>query len=96
MHNTLQLSIIICSYNRASYIAAALDSLYHQTVEKRLYEVIIVDNNSTDNTKKVCTAYISAHPELNVRYQEEKNPGLSLCKKYRCCYCAIAATVFYG
>jgi glucosyl-dolichyl phosphate glucuronosyltransferase len=80
MSSTLQLSIIICSYNRARYIIAALDSLNHQTAERALYEVIIVDNNSTDNTKEVCKAYISAHPELNARYLEEKNQGSSFAR----------------
>jgi glucosyl-dolichyl phosphate glucuronosyltransferase len=80
MNSTLQVSIIICSYNRARYITEALDSLYNQTAEKILFEVIIVDNNSTDNTKEVCAAYISAHPELNTRYLEEKNQGSSFAR----------------
>ena len=40
------LSIIICSYNRANYIEAALDSLYHQSSNEN-FEIIIVENNST-------------------------------------------------
>jgi glucosyl-dolichyl phosphate glucuronosyltransferase len=80
MPSTLQLSIIICSYNRARYITEALESLYRQTVSKTLYEVIIVDNNSTDNTKDVCSAYIARHPDLNTRYREEKNQGSSFAR----------------
>jgi len=49
----MTLSIIICSYNRASYISDALTSLYGQSSGLDDFEVIIVDNNSTDNTKEV-------------------------------------------
>ena len=49
----MQLSIVICSYNRASYISDALNSLYTQTAGLNAFEAIIVDNNSTDNTHEV-------------------------------------------
>ncbi len=62
------------------YYSGARQSLSPNSGKKALYEVIIVDNNSTDNTKEVCTAYISAHPELNTRYQEEKNQGSSFAR----------------
>jgi len=46
-------SVVICSYNRASYIGGALDSLYQQTASKDNFEVIVVYNNSTDETEEV-------------------------------------------
>jgi len=49
----MTLSIIICSYNRASYISDALSSLYGQSAGLANFEVINVDNNSTDNTKEI-------------------------------------------
>ena len=42
------LSIVICSYNRASYIGDALTSLYEQSSGLADFEAIVVDNNSTD------------------------------------------------
>jgi glycosyltransferase involved in cell wall biosynthesis len=52
-------SVVICSYNRAAYIGAALDSLYKQTASKEIFEVIVVDNNSTDGTDQVFINFIT-------------------------------------
>lgn len=76
----VKLSVIICSYNRADYIIGAIDSLYHQTASKDLYEVIIVDNNSRDNTKDICLTYISTHRDCSIYYLEEKEQGASFAR----------------
>jgi glucosyl-dolichyl phosphate glucuronosyltransferase len=75
-----KISVIICSYNRENYIIQAIDSLYHQTIARSEYEVIVVDNNSTDNTEQVCTAYIAAHPDYNIRYMTETQQGASFAR----------------
>ena len=56
------LSIVICSYNRASYIGDALTSLYEQSSGLTSFEAIIVDNNSTDNTSEVFDNWRKTHP----------------------------------
>lgn len=53
MSNTI--SIIIPAYNEERYLAACLDSIAAQTVKPD--EVIVVDNNSTDNTAKIAKNY---------------------------------------
>jgi glycosyltransferase involved in cell wall biosynthesis len=75
-----KISVIICSYNRENYIIQAIDSLYHQTIARSEYEVIVVDNNSTDNTEQVCKTYIAAHPDYNIRYLTEKQQGASFAR----------------
>src|SRR3954470_20755761 len=80
MENDLKISVIICSYNRAKYIIDAIESLYNQTVSKVLYEVIVVDNNSIDNTKKLCLQYISFRPDYNIHYFDEKQQGASFAR----------------
>ncbi len=57
-----------------------MDSLYHQTLPKHLYETIVVDNNSKDNTKEICLNYIAAHPDYNIFYLEEKEQGASFAR----------------
>ncbi len=76
----IKISIIICSYNRQDYILAALDSLNNQSIPKNIYEVIVVDNNSTDNTAALCHQYISTHTTFNVRYELEKQQGASFAR----------------
>ncbi len=76
----MNLSIIICSYNRASYISDALDSLYHQTAGLNAFEAIIVDNNSTDNTAEVFTQWKSKHSEGSFTYLTESKQGASFAR----------------
>ncbi len=70
-------SVVICSYNRAAYIGAALDSLYQQTASKQAFEVIVVDNNSTDGTDQVFTQWRAANTEGHFYYTTETNQGAS-------------------
>ena len=48
----MRFSIIVPAYNEAAYLGRALDSLLHQDYTGR-YEVIVVDNNSTDGTAAI-------------------------------------------
>ncbi|MGK9476891.1 glycosyltransferase [Melioribacter sp. OK-6-Me] len=75
--NEYQISVIICTYNRARYLPIALNSLKEQKFDKNEYEIIIVNNNSTDNTEKVCKDFIDQNPNLNIKYVIEKQKGLS-------------------
>lgn len=54
-YKTLTLSIVIPAFNEERYIGACLDSIAAQSVKP--LEVIVVDNNSTDNTVKVARNY---------------------------------------
>lgn len=75
-----KLSIIICSYNREQYIVNAIKSLYNQTINKSLFEVFVVDNNSTDNTKLVCANYLATLSNFNITYVEEKRQGATFAR----------------
>jgi glucosyl-dolichyl phosphate glucuronosyltransferase len=66
-------SVIISTYNRCSLLAGALDAARAQTGGVP-YEVIIVDNNSTDGTREFVSSRLSSFPHL--RYIFEKNQGL--------------------
>ncbi len=100
--NTIQLSIVICSYNRAKYIADALDSLYNQTAALSDFEVLLVDNNSTDETPQVYHSWRKKHPEGNFQYITEtqqgasyaRNTGASLAKSSWICFMDDDAVAF--
>ena len=57
--------MILCTYNRCTFVLTTLASLRRQTVPYDDFEVIVVDNGSTDGTLNVVRAYVGAslHPE---------------------------------
>ena len=71
------LTVIICTYNRAKYIGALLESIAKNDLEKKAYEIVLVDNNCTDNTREICEAFATAHKDVNFRYVIEPEQGLS-------------------
>jgi glycosyltransferase involved in cell wall biosynthesis len=67
-------SVIICTFNRASLLARALDSLLAQTgLQPEDWEAIIVDDGSTDTTQTVVEPYLRQHE--NFRYMYHANCG---------------------
>ncbi|MGZ5004074.1 MAG: glycosyltransferase [Chthoniobacterales bacterium] len=66
---TPSVSVIVCSYNGARTLPACLDSL--GTLDYPDYEVILVDDGSTDNTAEIAARY----PQ--VKFIQQKNHGLS-------------------
>jgi len=66
-------TVVICTYNRCADLPFALDSVLNQR-DAPPYEVIVVDNNSTDATAAVVQARLAAHP--NLRYVFEPHQGL--------------------
>ncbi|OLP16461.1 glycosyltransferase [Leptolyngbya sp. 'hensonii'] len=70
-----QISAIICTHNRDHYLGAAIDSLLHQDFSA--FEVIVVDNASTDRTRAVVESRLP-HPKLQYIY--EATVGLSVAR----------------
>lgn len=83
MHYPYKISATICSYNRARFIIDAVESIFNQDFDKQLYEVIVVDNNSTDNTLAVLEKYKSEHPDYNFRFVTETQQGVAFTRN-RC------------
>ncbi|MDO8445564.1 MAG: glycosyltransferase family A protein [Deltaproteobacteria bacterium] len=69
------ISVVVCTYNRADLLSGCLRSLAEQTLDKSLYEVIVVNNNSTDNTLETAEGYAAIH--TNFRVVSETRQGLS-------------------
>ena len=71
------ISVIICTYNRAESLNRTLESINAMTVPDELsWELIIVDNNSKDNTRQFVEDFIKTSG-LNCRYVFEEKQGLS-------------------
>lgn len=71
----IRISAIICTLNRAAYLCKAIQSLVNQTLPNEYYEILIVDNGSTDDTKRVVVEEF-AHLH-NLHYLYEPVLGLS-------------------
>lgn len=73
----IRLSLVIATYNRAEQLMVTLASVGEQSAKPSLWECIIVDNNSRDNTQERVAEFAKEHPTLNIRYCFEPNQGLS-------------------
>ncbi|WP_287127931.1 glycosyltransferase family 2 protein [Candidatus Cyanaurora vandensis] len=68
------ISVVICTYNRADRLKLALAGLCEQTLDPTLFEVLVVDNRSTDDTRGAALAY---QDQLPLKYHYESVQGLS-------------------
>lgn len=66
-------SVIITSYNDEIYVERAIKSVLNQTYKN--FEILLVDNNSTDGTLNILREYQQKHPEF-IRMLQEKRQGL--------------------
>jgi len=73
----MKISAVVATYNRERFLPDALNGLKNQTLDARFFEIIIVNNNSTDKTKELSLKFINDNPNLNCKYVEEYNQGLS-------------------
>lgn len=73
----IEISAIISTYNRAHFLEGLFESILNQNIDKNRYEIVIVNNNCTDNTEGLCNKFIKENPDLNIFYCIETNQGLS-------------------
>lgn len=69
------ISVVMSTFNRAGLLPAAVEHLVRQT-SAPLYEIIVIDNNSTDETPAVLEELAARHPRL-VRRGFERRQGVS-------------------
>lgn len=73
----MEFTVIICTYNRSGNLPRCLGALAEQQgLEGREWEVLVVDNNSSDNTPEV-VADLARKLPINVRYVREEEQGLN-------------------
>lgn len=70
----VKISAVVCTYNRAHLLPACLESLINQRIDKETYEIVVIDNNSTDNTANVVSRYMNSCD--NIRLFRETKQGL--------------------
>lgn len=73
-----RLSIIIPAYNAEKFLLESVNSCFKQNLKEEEYEVIIVDDGSTDNTAKLADLISTQHH--NIKVIHEGNGGLSVAR----------------
>lgn len=73
----MRFSVIFCTYNREKYIYNAMKSIAEQDFPHQDYEIVLVNNNSTDSTESICNQFREDYPQVGFRYFVETNQGLS-------------------
>ena len=71
----LDMSVVISTYNRADVLPRALRGVMDQDMDPARYEVVVVDNNSTDETRRVIESFMGKTPR--VTYLFEPRQGVS-------------------
>lgn len=73
MENSGLISVIIPVYNVEEYLRECVDSVLSQTYEN--YEIILVDDGSTDNSGKICDEYAEKNDKITVIHKENSGPS---------------------
>ena len=87
MENDILLSFIIPMYNAEKYIGNCLDSILLQDLDKKNYEILVVDDGSTDNGKRIVDGYsvVKYIRQDNQGQSAARNKGIELARgKYLC------------
>lgn len=69
------LSVVICTYNRADLLSHTLQDICKQNIDQADYEVIVIDNNSSDHTRSVVEEISRCNPHISIRYILELQQG---------------------
>lgn len=69
--------MIVCTHNRASLLRGCLHSLVEQSIDLREYEVVVVDNASTDETATVIAEIQACHASHAIVHAREPRLGLA-------------------
>jgi glycosyltransferase involved in cell wall biosynthesis len=77
MSDSAKITVLLCTYNRSRTLGETIESVAAQTLPESLnWEMLIVDNNSNDNTRLVVEGFRDRYPG-RIRYVFEPKQGLS-------------------
>jgi glycosyltransferase involved in cell wall biosynthesis len=72
----MTVSCIIPTLNRSTLLRNTIDSLINQTISEDMYEILIIDNGSADDTKEVSQQIMKEAANRHIRYIFDPEPGL--------------------
>ena len=74
----MQLSIIIPVYNAEKFLAECVQSIFEQNIPQENFEVILINDGSTDSSLEICQKLTQRHK--NIRVLNQKNKGQSIAR----------------
>jgi glycosyltransferase involved in cell wall biosynthesis len=73
----MQISVIIPTHNRSKILQECLQAIFRQDLEEKDYEVIVVDDGSSDNTSATVKNVKISHKNLHYIRQENRGQGIA-------------------
>ena len=89
--NGTSLSAILCTFNRAELLSQTLESIVGQSLDRSDFELIVIDDGSSDHTRKAVESF---ERRLPVRYAYQANAGLASAKNHGI-YCSRAPLLLF-
>ncbi len=74
------ISLVVCTYNRDAYVYKTLEHIALNDFPCEQYEIVLIDNNSTDNTAAECSRFHNDYPLVDYLYVKETQQGLSFAR----------------
>lgn len=80
MNVSTKITVLICTYNRCKTLGRAIQSVATQTLPQSVnWDILVVDNNSSDETRQVVEGFQRRYPE-RIRYFFEPQQGVSFAR----------------
>jgi glycosyltransferase involved in cell wall biosynthesis len=76
----MELSIVISTYNNATSLVRTIESVVKQDADRSLWECVVINNASTDDTEERVNALIEKYEDINLRLVSEPQQGLSFAR----------------
>lgn len=95
----MDISVVMSTFNRPDVVGMALESLSAQQTTDLSYEIVVVDNNSTDNTRQVVDSYMQRDSHLRYIFEKQqsfaygRNAGLAMAQSDFIAFCDDDITV---
>ncbi|MFA9390566.1 MAG: glycosyltransferase [Prolixibacteraceae bacterium] len=80
MPESIPISLIICTYNRDKFLPLCLAALTRQDCSVDDFEIILINNNSTDTTDQICHNFLEQNKKIHFNYFIETKQGLSVAR----------------
>lgn len=81
MEYKYKVSVIVPVYNVEQYLRRCVDYLVNQTMDKSQYEVLLINDGSTDSSLDICREYEEKYPEI-IKVFSKENEGLSATRNF--------------